>query len=48
MKTINFQMMFDEKGRYFPLDNRTPDRMVRQVEIVRDGMTYSVPFAQAD
>lgn len=48
VKTINFQMMFDEKGRYFPLDNRTPDRMVRQVEIVRDGMIYSVPFAQAD
>ena len=48
VKTINFQMMFDEKGRYFPLDNRTPDRMVRQLEIVRDGMVYSVPFAQAD
>ena len=48
VKTINFQMMFDEKGRSFPVDNRTPERMVRQLEIVRDGMIYSVPFAQAD
>ena len=46
--TINFQMMFDEKGRYFPLNNATPDRMVRQLEIVRDGQVYTVPFRQAD
>ena len=46
--TINFQMMFDENGRYFPLDNRTPGNMVRQLEIVRDGTIYGVPFAQAD
>ena len=46
--TLNFQMLFDEKGRYFPLDNRTPQKMVRQLEIVRDGAIYSVPFAQAD
>ena len=46
--TVNFQMMFDEKGRYFPLNNATPDRMVRQLEIVRDGQVYTVPFRQAD
>jgi hypothetical protein len=46
--TVNFQMMFDEKGKYFPLDNATPERMVRQLEIVRDGSIYTVPFAQAD
>jgi hypothetical protein len=46
--TINFQMMFDANGHYFPLDNSTPERMVRQLEIVRDGSIYSVPFAQAD
>ena len=48
VKTLNFQMLFDEKGRSFPSDNRTPDRMVRQLEIIRDGVIYSVPFAQAD
>ena len=46
--TVNFQMMFDDKGKYFPLDNATPERMVRQLEIVRDGSIYTVPFAQAD
>jgi hypothetical protein len=46
--TLNFQMLFDEKGRYFPLNNSTPDRMVRQLEIVRDGKAYTVPFTQAD
>ena len=46
--TLNFQMMFDDKGHSFPVDNRTPDRMVRQLEIVRDGTIYSVTFAQAD
>jgi hypothetical protein len=46
--TVNFQMMFDENGHYFPLDNSTPQRMVRQLEIVRDGSIYTVPFAQAD
>ena len=48
VKTLHFQMLFDENGRSFPVDNRTPERMVRQVEIVRDGMIYTVPFAQAD
>jgi len=48
VKTIHFQMMFDEKGRSFPVDNSTPERMVRQLEIVRDGSIYRVPFAQAD
>jgi hypothetical protein len=46
--TINFEMMFDEKGHYFPVDNSVPERMVRQLEIVRDGMIYTVPFKQAD
>jgi hypothetical protein len=46
--TVNFQMMFDERGRSFPLDNRVPERMLRQLEIVRDGTIYNVPFAQAD
>ena len=46
--TINFQMMFDANGHSFPVDNSTPERMVRQLEIVRDGSIYTVPFAQAD
>ena len=46
--TIHFQMLFDEKGRYFPVNNSVPQRMVRQLEIVREGTVYSVPFKQAD
>ena len=46
--TINFQMMYDAKGRYFPVNNAQPERMLRQLEIVRDGTIYSVPFTQAD
>src|SRR5947207_12446546 len=32
--TINFEMMFDDKGQHFPLNNSVPERMVRQLEIV--------------
>lgn len=46
--TINFQMMYDARGRYFPVNNAVPERMLRQLEIVRDGTIYSVPFTQAD
>ena len=46
--TINFQMLFDDKGRSFPTNNSVPERMVRQLEVVRDGQVYSVPFTQAD
>ena len=46
--TIHFEMMFDDKGQYFPLNNSVPERMVRQLEIVRDGMIYTMPFTQAD
>ena len=46
--TINFQMLFDEKGRSFPTNNSVPQRMVRQLEVVRDGQVYTVPFTQAD
>lgn len=48
VETINFQMMFDAHGRYFPTDNSKPQNMVRQLEMVRDGTLYSIPFAQAD
>jgi hypothetical protein len=48
VKTLNFQMMFDDKGHYFPLDNRKPENMVRQLEMVRDGMLYTIPVKQAD
>lgn len=48
VETVNFQMLYDDKGHYFPVDNSKPQNMVRQLEIVRDGSLYTVPFAQAD
>jgi hypothetical protein len=35
--TINFTMLFDDKGHSFPVNNGRPDKMVRQLEMVRDG-----------
>jgi hypothetical protein len=46
--TINFQMMYDANGRSFPVNNSRPENMVRQLEMVRDGMLYTIPFKQAD
>ena len=46
--TLNFQMFYDDRGHYFPTDNQTPDRMVRQLEMVRGGQVYSIPVKLAD
>ena len=48
VKTLNFQMFYDDKGHYFPTDNSTPDRMIRQLEMVRGGQVYSIPVKLAD
>jgi hypothetical protein len=46
LKTLHFQMIFDDKGNYFPLDNKKI--LVNKVEILRDGKLYNVPVRQAD
>ena len=46
--TINFQMMYDANGKSFPTNNSRPENMVRQLEMVRDGTLYTIPFKQAD
>ena len=48
VKTLNFQMFFDDLGHSFPVDNRTADRMVRQLEMVRGGQLYTIPVSLAD
>ena len=47
-KTLNFQMFYDDRGHYFPLDNRSPNRMVQQLEMVRGGRVYTIPVRLAD
>jgi hypothetical protein len=48
VKTLNFQMFYDDKGHYFPTDNSTPNRMIQQLEMVRGGKVYTIPVKLAD
>ena len=45
LKTINFQMLFDDQGNYFTTDNK---QMVDKVEIYRDGKMYDVKVKLGD
>lgn len=40
LRTINFQMLFDDHGKYFPLDNNKV--LVEKVELHRNGKMYDI------
>jgi hypothetical protein len=44
LKSLPFQMFFDDQGHYFP----TSQTIVKKVEIYRDGKMYNVPLQLAD
>jgi hypothetical protein len=46
LKILPFQMLYDDKGNYFPLDNRKV--LVNQVSLYRDGKLYDVPVKLGD
>ena len=46
LKIINFQMLYDEKGNYFPTDNKKV--LVDKVEMYKDGKMFDVPVRLAD
>jgi hypothetical protein len=46
LKTLDFTMLFDDQGNYFPLDNNKA--LVNKVEIYRDGKMYDVPVKLGD
>jgi hypothetical protein len=46
VKTINFQMLFDDKGNYFPTDNKKV--LVSKVEVLKDGKMFDVPVRLGD
>ena len=46
LRTINFQMLYDDKGRYFPLNNNKV--LVDKVELHRDGKIYDIPAKLGD
>jgi hypothetical protein len=46
LKRLHFQMIFDDKGHYFPIDNLKT--RVEQVEAFIDGKMYDIPTKLAD
>ena len=46
LKSINFQMLFDDSGHYFPISNMKTH--IDKIEIFRDGKLYDVPVRLAD
>jgi len=45
LKTLNFQMMYDDQGNYFTTENK---QMVDKVEIYREGKMYDVKAKLGD
>ncbi len=46
LRSINFQMLFDDKGHYFPIGNMKI--RIEKVEVRRDGKLYDIPVRLAD
>ncbi len=46
LKVINFQMLYDANGMYFPVNNKKVH--VNKVEALRDGQMYDIPLRLAD
>ena len=46
LKVLNFQMLFNEKGDYFPVNNKSV--RINRVEAYRDGQMWDIPVALAD
>jgi hypothetical protein len=46
LKRLPFQMIYNDKGQYFPLDNRKS--LIQQVELFQNGKLYEVPLQLAD
>ena len=48
VKTIEFEMLYDDQGKHFPTDNKNVQKQIRQMEMVKDGKIYSIPLKLAD
>lgn len=46
LTSINFQMLYDDKGHYFPISNMKT--RITKVEAYRDGKLYDIPVRLAD
>ncbi len=45
---LNFQMLYDNQGAYFPVSIIQSKERVEKVEVYRDGKIFAVPVALAD
>jgi hypothetical protein len=45
-KTINFRMLYNVDGQFFPLDNNKV--RIEQLEMIREGKLYTVPMRLRD
>jgi hypothetical protein len=48
LKRVNFRMIYDQAGNYFPLNNTTQDKRFSKMEILLDGKMYDVPLQLGD
>jgi hypothetical protein len=48
IKTLNFQMFFNDRGQSFPTNNIPADNQVHSVEVLRDGKLYAIRTQLAD
>lgn len=46
LKSIPFQMLFNDQGKYFPLNNK--EALVNKVDVYMGGKMYEVPKQMAD
>ena len=46
LKSLNFQMLFDDQGNSFPIDNKKV--LINKVEVLHDGKMYDVPVKLGD
>jgi hypothetical protein len=46
LKRLPFEMLFDDKGNYFPTDNSKI--LINDVTMLRDGKMYTIPLQLAD
>ncbi len=46
LKVLNFQMLYDDKGKYFPINNKAV--RVDRVEAYRDGQMWDISVGLAD
>lgn len=48
LKRVNFRMIYDQAGNYFPLNNTAQDKRFSKMEILLDGKMYDVPLQLGD